>query len=83
MVALRLLPELDRREHGHEHLLTADRVHLLADDLHDLLVHAPAEREECPHASRDLPDVPAADEQLVGHGVGVGRRLAQGRDEEL
>ncbi len=33
--------------------------------------------------TRDLPDVAAADEQLVRHGLGVGRRLAQGRDEEL
>ena len=44
VVTLRVLPELERREHGHEHLLAADRIHLLADDLHDLLVHAPAER---------------------------------------
>ena len=44
VVALRVLPQLDWSEHGHEHLLSTDRVHLLADDLHDLLVHPPAER---------------------------------------
>ena len=44
---------------------------------------APAEREERPHAGCDLPDVAAADEELVRDGLGVGRRLAQGRDEEL
>ena len=44
------LPQLGRREHGHQHLLAADRVLLFADDLDDLLVHAPAEREERPDA---------------------------------
>ena len=78
-----LLPELKGRQHRHEHLLAPDRVHLLAHDLDDLLVHAPAERQERPDARRDLTDVPAADEKLVRDGVGVRRRLAQGRDEEL
>ncbi len=82
-VAARLLPELVGREHGHQHLLAADRVHLLTDDLHHLLVDAPAEREERPHARRDLADVPAANEELVRGRLGIGRRLAQGRDEEL
>ncbi len=82
-VAARLLPQLVGRQHRHEHLLAADRVHLLANDLHDLLVYPPAEREERPHASGYLTDVPAAYEQLVRDGVGIGRRLAQGRDEEL
>ena len=77
------LPELRGGEHGHEHLLPPDRVHLLADDLDDLLVHAPAERQERPHARAHLPDVAAAHEQLVRDRLGVGGRLAQGRDEEL
>ena len=83
VVAARLLPELERRQHRHEHLLAPDRVHLLADDLDDLLVHAPAQRQERPDARADLPDVAAAHEQLVRDRLRVRRRLAQRRDEEL
>ena len=77
------LPQLGRREHRHEHLLPADRVLLLADDLHDLLVHAPPERQERPDSRAHLPDVGAADEELVRDGLGVCRSLAQGRNEQL
>ena len=77
------LPELGRRQHGHEHLLPADCVHLLADDLHDLLVHAPAERQERPEARADLADEAAAHEQLVARRLRVRRILAQSRQEEL
>ncbi len=77
------LPQLPGREHGHEHLLPADRVLLLADHLDDLLVHTPAERQERPHSRAHLPDVAATHEQLVRDRLGVGRSLAQGRDEEL
>src|SRR5262249_32470019 len=45
-VAARRLPELDGRQHWREPLLRADRVELLADDLLDLPMHAPAERGE-------------------------------------
>ena len=68
---------------GHEHLLAADRVHLLADDLDDLLVDAPAERQERPQARTDLADEAAAHEQLVARGLGVRRRLAQRRKKKL
>ncbi len=78
-----LLPELGRRQHRHEHLLGADRVHLLADDLRGVLVHAPAERQERPQACGDLPDVAAAHEELVARGVGIGRIVPKRRDEEL
>ena len=44
-IAPGLLPELGRRQQRAEHLLAADRVHLLADDLLDLPVHPPAERQ--------------------------------------
>jgi hypothetical protein len=83
VVAAGLLPELGRGEHRREHLLRADRVHLLAHDLDGLLVHAPAERQERPEARADLADVAAAHEQLVARGLGLGRRLAQGRQMEL
>ena len=77
------LPQLRGRQHRFEHLLPADRIDLLADDLHNLLVHAPAERKKRPEAGADLPDEAAAYEQLVARRLGVGRRLAQRRKEEL
>ncbi len=83
VIALRVLPQLEWSQDGHEHLLPADRIHLLADDLDDLLVDAPSERQERPHPRRDLPDVTAANEELVRDRFGVRRRFAQGRDEQL
>ena len=83
LVAAGRLPELDRRQHRRQELLRADRVHLLADDLLDLAVDAPAERQERPQARADLADVAAADEQLVADRLGVGGRVAKGRQEEL
>jgi hypothetical protein len=80
---VRLLPELGRGEHGRKPLLRADRVELLADDLLDLAVDAPAERQERPEAGRDLPDEAGADKQLVRDGLGVRGRIAQRRQEEL
>jgi hypothetical protein len=76
------LPQLARREHGHQHLLAADRVLLLAHDLRDLLVDTPAQWEKAPDPRAHLADVTPPDEQLVGHGLGVRGRLAQRRDEE-
>ena len=83
LVAAGRLPELDRREHGREPLLGADRGQLLADDLLDLPVNAPAERHEGPHACAHLPDEPTADEQLVARSLRVRGRFAQRRQEKL
>ena len=83
VVAPGLLPELERRQHRHQHLLAADRVHLLADDLLDLPVHPPAEGQERPDAAGHLAHEAAADEQLVVDGLRVGGRVTQGRQEEL
>jgi hypothetical protein len=77
------LPQLGRRQHRLEHLLTADRVDLLADDLHHLLVHPPAEGQERPEPGADLTDEASAHEQLVARCFGVRGRLAQGRKEKL
>ena len=44
LVAAGAPPRLGRVQHRHQHLLAADRVHLLAHDLHDPLVHPPARR---------------------------------------
>ena len=83
VVAPGLLPQLVRRQHRHQHLLAADRVHLLADDLLDLAVHSPAERQERPDAAGHLPDEAATDEQLVVDGLGVCRRVTQGRQKQV
>ena len=83
LVATRRLPELGGRQHGREHLLRADRVHLLADDLLDLAVDAPAERQERPDARAHLADEAAAHEQLVRDRLRVGGVVAQRRQEEL
>ena len=80
-VAAAALPELGRVQHRHQHLLRADRVHLLAHDLDDLLVHAPARRQPGPEPGAELPDHARADEQLVGERLGVGRRLLLGRED--
>ena len=77
------LPELCGRERRSAHLLAADRVDLLADDLLDPHVHAPAERQHRPQAGPDLADEAAAHEQLVRRSLRVGGRVAQGREEEL
>ena len=77
------LPELGRRQDRREPLLRPDRGELVADDLLDLPVHAPAERRERPEAGRHLADEARADEQLVADGLGLGRVVAQGRDKEL
>ena len=79
----RRLPELSRSEDRHEDLLRAEGVELLADDLLDLPVDAPAERHERPEAAGDLANEAAAHEQLVRDRLRVGGVLAQGRQEEL
>src|SRR5207244_6606393 len=65
----RRLPQLSGRQDWHQHLLAADRVHLLADDLLDPPVDAPAERHERPQAGTHLADEPAARKQLVADGL--------------
>ena len=79
VVAPGRLPQLGRSDDRHEHLLPADRVHLLADDPNDLLVNPPPEREERPEAGAHLSDEPTAHEQLVALGFRVRGGLAQGR----
>ena len=49
----------------HLHLLAADRVHLLADDLLDPPVDPEAERQERVQPRAELADVPRAQEQAV------------------
>ena len=82
-ITTRLLPELGGRQHRRVHLLRGDRVHFLADDLLDLAVDTPAEREEGPQTRADLTHETAAHEELVRDRLRVGGIVAQGRQEEL
>ncbi len=82
-VAPGLAPRLGGLQHGHQQLLPADRVHLLADDSHDALVHAPAGGQPAPHAGADLADQPGADHQLVRDRLGVGGGLLLGGQQVL
>ena len=79
----RRLPQLGGRQHRHQHLLPADCVHLLADDLLDLAVDAPPEGHERPETRAHLADETAAHEELVRHGLRVSGVVAQRRKKEL
>jgi len=75
--AARGVVRLPRQQGGEQHLLGADRVHLLTDDpLHvgeDLL----AEGQPRPDAGRRAADVAGPDEQLVAEDLGVRRVVTQ------
>ena len=81
--AAALLPDLRRLQHRHEHLLAADGVHLLADDLLDLLHHAPAGRQVHVDAGGELAHEAGAYHELVAHGLGAGRILFDGGQQQL
>ena len=81
LVAAGLLPDLGRLEDRHEQLLRADGVHLLADDLLDRGVDPVAGREPGPETGAQLADHPGSGEQAVGHRFGVGRVVAERRQE--
>ncbi len=76
------LPQLGRLQHRHQHLLGAGGIHLLADQRLDPLEQLPAEGEVGVDAARMAADVAAADEQLMGDGLGVAGRIAQSAKEE-
>ncbi len=65
LVAARLLPQLGGMDHRHLHLLPADGVHLLADDLLDSLGDREAERQQGVDARAELPDIAGPHEELV------------------
>jgi len=81
--AAALLPDLRRLHDRHEHLLAADGVHLLADDLLDLLHDAPAGRQVHVDAGGELAHEAGADHELVAHGLRAGRILFDGGQEQL
>ena len=81
--AAALLPDLRRLQHRHEHLLAADGVHLLADDLLDLLHDAPAGRQVHVDAGGELAHEAGADHELVAHGLRAGGILFDGGKQQL
>ena len=70
--------------HGRQQeLLAADRIHLLADDLADLLVHTPAQREHGVVAGLELAHEAATDQQAVAGRLGLGRGVAESGYEQV
>ncbi len=59
-------------------LLAAERIHLLANDLRDLLVDSPAERKIGVDAGRHAAHEPSAQQKLMARQLGLPGRLAQG-----
>ena len=76
------LIRLARQQRGEMHLLRADAVDLLADDLLDLVEHGQAERQPCPDAGRGLADIAGALEQFCGIDVCVCGVFAQRTQEQ-
>ena len=83
VVASRRLPHVGRVDDRHRHLLAADAVHLLADDLLDSLRHPEPQREQRVQPRAELAQVAGADEQAVGRHLGVGRVVAERGEEQL
>ena len=79
--AARLLPDLGGMEHRHRDLLSADSVHLLADDRVDLVQHALAHRQIDVDAGGELAHEAGSHHQLVADRLGVGGDLPQRGDE--
>ena len=67
----------------HQHLLPADGVHLLADDLLDLADHPPAERQQAEDAGAERADQRRPQHQPVAGQLDVARRLAQRPAEQV
>ena len=75
----RLLPDLRRLHDRHAQLLPARRIHLLADDLLDLLYRAPRQRQIRIDTARRLTDHSRAQHETMTRDLSVGRHLAQRR----
>ena len=75
--AARGLPQVGRMDHRQGQLLSADAVHLLAQDLLDLAQRAPAERQQGEDAGRYLAHVAGAQQEGVRFHVGLGGGVPQ------
>ena len=71
------VPQLARMQHRHRHLVRADAVHLLAQDLLDPPVHPPSGGQVGPQARAQLANQAGAHHQDVRDRLGVGRRFLQ------
>ncbi|MPM92239.1 hypothetical protein SDC9_139374 [bioreactor metagenome] len=72
-----------RQQRREVHLLGADGVHLLADDVLDLVQHPQPERQPGVDARSGTTDVSGAHQPAMAGHLGVRRVLAQGADEQL
>ena len=80
--AVRDLVRLPRQERREVHLLEPGGVHLLADDVLDVAVDDPPERQPREPARCRTADVAGPHEQPVRGHLGVGRILAKGPQEQ-
>ena len=76
-------PDVGRVDHRHLHLLAADLVLLLADDLLDAVTDPLAQREQRIDARAELPQVAAPQQEPMGRHLGVGRVVAERGEEEV
>lgn len=80
--APRLLPDGGRMHGGKQQFLGADGVHLLADHLGDLAMDAPTQWQHGVVTRLELTDEAATYQQSVAERLGVGRGVAQCRNEQ-
>lgn len=76
-----LPPDLGWIERRQVHLLPADGVHLLANDLLDFEERALGQEQVAVDAGRKLAHVAGAQQQLMAGDLGFGGVLTQGGDE--
>ncbi len=81
VVAAGLAPEIGELQRRHQQFDRPGPVHLLADDLRDLLQDAEAERQPGIDAGRLLPDHAGAQHQPVRDDLGLFRSFAENRQE--
>ena len=74
-ISARFLPHFARHDHGKEHFLPVDGVHLLADYFLYFFAHALRGRGERIYARRDLLDIAGAGEQDMAFDARVLRRF--------
>ena len=82
-IAAALLPELCRKDDGHQDFLSADAVHLFADDGLDLVCDLVAEREEGEEPCGDGAAVTATDQIDMGDGLRVPWGFLEALSDEL
>jgi hypothetical protein len=70
-------------QRGEQNLLSANGIHLVADDTLDPAQHPQPEWQPAVQPRPDWADVAGPDQQLVARHLGVGRVVAQGAQEQL